>query len=627
MSTNPAISHSMNELYLEQQTKLEKKFLKEFSQGAYTLEKPFIVLNPYLLNPLSALLMFKTEKKVTATVRIFGKTPEATFEKTFTANTTHILPILGLYADYANKIEVSLSSKESATHSIQTAPLPEVIDIVRSIKTSASYMQDNMMFITPTATSLPLALDYTGECRWFLTENFTFNLMRAQNGNLIIGSNRLMHPKYHMSGVTEMDMLGKIYAEYSINGCSHHDQIELEDGNLIVLTQNFHSETIEDEAVLIDRQTGAELKRWDFKNAVPQDVAPAGHWYAKDWFHNNAVWYDKKTHSLSFSGRHQDAIINLDFETGNLNWILGDPEGWPEAMVSKYFFTPKGDLSKFDWQYEQHACLITPNGDVMCFDNGNFRSKNPAKRILNRDNFSRGVRYKIDTDAMTIEQVWQFGKELGSAFFSPYISNVEFYKDGHYMVHSGGIAYKDGVCSELMGAILDPKDPGTDILSRTVELIDDVVVYDMTIPGQYYRAEKLPLYHDKINHSLGEGRKLGELEITQEMDAEIPFTDTDMLIPEKFAASIVEEEDRFIFKAKFEKGTLAMLILEGKKTHRYYINTAKDSLKAVCVATFIDRDDRWVILSINKRGLQGDCNVKLIVEDQMYHTGIVIKSF
>lgn len=618
------IPHVKEVHFVTKQKEAEESFMEKFSQGNYTLENPLIIKNPYLLNPLSALVLFKTDVSVTATVSVKGKEDAGTIEKTFAANTVHVLPILGLYGDYDNVVEISLSSKASHTITITTDPLPENLDLVRNISTTPEYLGDNMMFITPTATSLPLAVDYLGDCRWFLTKNFTFNLMRAENGNLIIGSDRLMHPKYHMSGVSEMDMLGKIYTEYMIDGCYHHDQIELEDGNLIVLAQDFHSETIEDQAVLIDRKTGAELKRWDFKDVIPQDVGQAGHWYEKDWFHNNAVWYDKKTHSLSFSGRHQDAIINLDFETGALNWILGDPENWPQELVDKYFFTPVGD-GDFDWQYEQHACLITPNGDVMCFDNGNYRSKDPEKRILNKDNFSRGVRYKINTDEMTIEQVWQFGKELGADFFSPYISNVEYYSEGHYMVHSGGIAFKDGVCSEKMGAILDPKDPSTDIRSRTVELIDDEIVYDMTITGQYYRAEKLSLYHDKANHTLGEGRVIGNLEITQEMDIEIPATDANCIIPEKFSAAIEEDEDRFIFKAKFEKGTLAMLLVEtDEKTHRYYINTAKDALKAVCVATFIDRDDRWIQLNINKRGITGEGRIKLIVEDVMYDSGITI---
>lgn len=67
-------------------------------------------------------------------------------------------------------------------------------------------------------------------------------------------------------------------------------------------------------------------------------------------------------------------MINLDYDTGELNWIIGDPEGWPQDMVDKYFFTPVGE-GEFDWQYEQHACVVLPDGDIMLFDNGHFRAK------------------------------------------------------------------------------------------------------------------------------------------------------------------------------------------------------------------------------------------------------------
>ena len=79
--------------------------------------------------------------------------------------------------------------------------------------------------------------------------------------------------------------------------------------------------------------------------------------------------------------------------------------------------------------------MVLPNGDIMCFDNGHWRSKIKENYVDANDNFSRGVIYRINTDDMTIEQVWQYGKERGAEFFSPYICNCEYYERGHYMVH------------------------------------------------------------------------------------------------------------------------------------------------------------------------------------------------
>ena len=47
-----------------------------------------------------------------------------------------------------------------------------------------------------------------------------------------------------------------------------------------------------------------------------------------------------------------DAVIGLNYSTEELQWIVGDPEGWKEDY-SNYFFNPIGE--ELEWQWEQHA--------------------------------------------------------------------------------------------------------------------------------------------------------------------------------------------------------------------------------------------------------------------------------
>ena len=76
--------------------------------------------------------------------------------------------------------------------------------------------------------------------------------------------------------------------------------------------------------------------------------------------------------------------------------------------------------------------------------------------------------YRIDREAMTIEQLWQYGKERGEEFFSSYIGNVEWYGEDHYLVHSGGIQYYGEHASEKPAALLQG-DPNVRAESITVE--------------------------------------------------------------------------------------------------------------------------------------------------------------
>ena len=618
-----AINYSFDESLVTKQNAAEKAMLEEFRAGNYTLENPLVKLNPYLINPLAAVVMFNTEEEVAVTVRVLGKEPAATMKHTFPKAKEHVLPILGLYGDYNNTVEIELYRGAINTIHIQTEPFTDSVAKLVKMETTPEYLRDELIIVSPALTDLATGFDYAGDVRWHLNIPTVFDIKRAKNGNLLIGSHRLLKIPYYMSGLYEMTMAGKVIKEYKIPGGYHHDQFEMEDGNLLVLTEDLTSETVEDMCVLVDRETGEILKTWDYKDFLdPAKVAHSGSWTEEDWFHNNAVWYDKNTDSLTFSARHIDAMCNIDYETGKLNWIIGDPEMWPEEY-QKYFFTPVGD-GEFDWQYEQHANVITPDGDVMCFDNGHFRSKNPANRILNKDNFSRGVRYKINTDKMEIEQVWQYGKERGQEFYSQYICNVEFYKEGHYMVHSGGIQYYGEDASEQFAALMQD-DPMVRTRSITVELLDDVKMLELEVEGNFYRAEKLHLYHDQDNLPLGEGVELGEMGRTKEFDTMIEMDSCGEELSHIYEASIEEESDRFTFKATFESGQLVMMTLEqGEEIHSYFISTAKSPFAALCCGTFIEKDARKVKCSVNKAGLSGTYDVRMIVDDKKFETGIQI---
>ena len=597
--------------------------LKELRSGAYTIDNTLVSYNLYLINPLSAVISFYTEEETAVTVTVFGKAKEGNITHTFPRAKEHVLPVVGLYSGFVNRVEVREYRGKVHTVEIEVPDVFEGNSPVESMDTTPEYLQDDCIFLSPSGAELAVAVDYAGDIRWCLNIKCVFDMKRLKNGHILMGTDRLVQMPYYMSGMYETSACGKIYHEYRLPGGSHHDAFEMPDGSLLCLTEDLTSGTVEDMCVLIDRETGDILKTWDYKNFLEPGLGKSGSWSEKDWFHNNAVWYDEKSHSLTFSGRHMDSIVNIDFETGKLNWILSDPEGWPQEWVDRYFFKPVG--TDFEWQYEQHACLITPDGDVMCFDNHHWGSKIKENYRAAKNNYSRGVRYRINTKDMTIEQIWQYGKDRGARFFSPYICNVEYYNEGHYMVHSGGSAYnKDGEISESLGAL--EQNMGGTLFATTVELCDDRKMLELHTKGNYYRAEKMKLYADQGNLELGEGSVLGEMGITKEFDTDIPAPVSSELIPDRYEARIEDEDDRFTFHAKFEKGQLVMLMLEqGEEKHRYYISTTAVSHKAMCCGTFLESDERVTKTNVNKAGMKGTYEVFVVIDDTKYPCGVSIE--
>ena len=316
----------------------------------------------------------------------YGKDENTTFTKTFTPSKKHILPIYGLYPDTNNEVTIECNGKKNVFY-IKTDPLPENFTLPTKVVSNKEELGNELYFVTPSSDGYVAAYDVNGDVRWYLNESFTWDIKRLNNGNILLSSNRLINPPYYMTGLMEMDLLGKVYYEYTLPGGYHHDVFELENGNFIVASDNFENGTVEDYIVEMDRKTGEIVKTIDLTKILPQDEGRNVNATDYDWFHNNSVWYDAATNSLTLSGRHQDAVVNLDYSTNEINWIVGSKEGWSKEM-QKYFFEPDENT---EFQWSQHAAMILPNGNLFVFDNGNNRSKTAENAVSAENNYSRGV--------------------------------------------------------------------------------------------------------------------------------------------------------------------------------------------------------------------------------------------
>ena len=187
--------------------------------------------------------------------------------------------------------------------------------------------------------------------------------------------------------------------------------------------------------------TAEELAKQD-QNDHFGDIVGSG--AGRNWAHVNSVDYDETDDSIIISSRHQSAIIKIGRDK-KVKWILGSHEGWKTPYqdkllqpVDKNGKPIKCEGSKcegdFDWTWTQHTGWKVRSelskGDVIyisAFDNGDARGmEQPA---LPEMKYSRAVVYKVDQKKMTVEQVWEYGKERGHAWYSPVTSLTEYYGD------------------------------------------------------------------------------------------------------------------------------------------------------------------------------------------------------
>ena len=467
--------------------------------------------NPSEIAPLTATLTFSTTEESQVRVQVLGAEP-AVYEPQALA-VDHHLPVLGLYPGVENQIEVRVTIPDSVyaadTIRVEAPPLPDFFPGVQVSSVNESLMEPgwtaSAMFIGDAGVfrPYPIMFDSDGIIRWYLDLSFvtnpTLTVERLSNGNMLAGDG---HDLY------EYDMLGTQVNHWNIPGYAvHHDFVETPDGNLIIAVDKVGLATIEDHMIEFDPVSGAVVHEWDLREALDVDRFD---WQVneQDWLHVNAVVYDAMDDALVISGRNQ-AVFKVT-RNNELVWILAPHRGWGKAGIngdgaetSDFLLTavdqggqPFGDAVQmgdtepddFGWSWGQHAPLFLPNGNLFLFDNGLNRVFSPDPPA-----YSRGVEYLVDESAMTVRQVWQYGKERGNEFYSFIISDVD------YLPTTGNRLIMPGII-----------DPGVNPHALVTEVTtgSSQVVFEAKINfknmlstgtgfGQFdivYRSERLPLY-------------------------------------------------------------------------------------------------------------------------------------
>lgn len=607
---------------VELQNGYESEFIEKYNQGSFTKNNPMFILDPYHISPLSGLLIFDTEESISFKLVVKGKTLEADIEYISYRATKHRIPVYSLYPDYNNTIELyeigpNLEEQLIATITARTDKLPSEILLPSVIETSYEYFGDNLMMLMPAMQSLPVAYDFNGDVRWYLSTNMSWAPIMLENGHLLLGTNKLISSPYYTTGLYEIDYLGKIHSEFKIPGGYHHDVFEMPSGNLLIGTSDFNG-TVEDVIVEMDRITGEIIKTWDIADYIPEVDGMSKMWTIYDWFHNNSVFYDETTDSIILSGRHQDAVISIGYSSNELNWIIGDPTNWSDEVVAQYFFTPIGN--DFEWQYAQHSAIVLENGNIFMFDNGNNRSKLRESDIDAVDNYSRGVIYEIDTTLMTIDQVYQFGKELGYEFYSPYISNVAYYDSQNYMIHSGGYGEYESIPLNIP-APLSENIEDVILNSITIEVLNNEIAYRLEVADNFYRAMRIELYDDVLPVRFGTANIIGELNSTEEtddvIDTRFNFFDS---VPGKYEITLEKDNDRLELKGIFKKNESIYISLENSlEEHIYKINLSNNTFTAMCIAIF-EEEDSHITYYINEENIRGIYHIYLYIDGHKYNT-------
>lgn len=487
-----------------------------------------VKLNPSGFNPLAAIADVQLPAAGRVRVTVQGKEGTA-------GNITHLcagqtvrqqVPILGLYQDYENKVELTFTDKEgnkrgSTVITIKTAPLSVAgFPAIQTMVSKPQQLEPGMNLVSYPGeseldVSTPYMIDAAGEVRWILLlksspdlQHFSasIGLKRMKNGHFLSGDG-------YEHRLVEIDMFGNLVHKWDLAKLGyafHHEVSEAENGNfLVTVTKNAArlkngKPRVNDHIIELNPASGSVVNEWDLATMLdtsrydkPDGITPPAFSQTPgNWAHNNSI--GERNGDLLATARYQ-GIFSFT-HSGSVNWIISPHKGW-SAAYSQYLLQPVDEqgqtitdpkviagetgLPGFDWAWGPHTPVSLPNGNILVFDNGYNRHFIPNALT---QNYSRVVEYKVNAAARTVQQVWSYGQARGANGFAMALSSVQYLKQTGHVLFCPGMGAQT---SKGFGGRIVEIDP------VTKEVFFDV---EITPPSNsaFHRVTRLAIYPDNL---------------------------------------------------------------------------------------------------------------------------------
>lgn len=488
---------------------------------------PTLTANTNLDAPLAATLALETDAAAAVRLTIDDGT-NATSVAFPGRAVSHTLPVLGLKPNTSYTVSVTiidaagLEKDLDQTLSLTTDPLPADFPQIEVLVSEPDQMEPGFTMLRriirgrdadPAIPTYSMILNASGEVVWY--GQIGSNNMRFTEAGTMVS--RIAND------VVETDMLGNVLNTTTLLDPGvglHHELFLTEDGTYISLSKqvinvdNYPTnrtdpvprQTVDilDEPVVEFSATGEVVGHWPLADIL--DTARINHsalgptpQQALDWVHTNAALHDPSDDSIIVSIRHQDALVKFDRTTGDLIWILGPHDNW-SSDFQPYLLNPTDP--NFQWQYHQHAPMITAEGTLMVFDNGNFKTSpfDGKTSVAAENNYTRAVEYAIDESTMAISQVWEYGSQTSPRLYARFIGDADALPEtGNVLITFGGTGFIDGAETSTLG--YGPVVARIAEVTRMApaEKVFEVMLSDESLWVGIYRSNRIPsLYAEGV---------------------------------------------------------------------------------------------------------------------------------
>lgn len=328
----------------------------------FTFKHLLVIPNPYDLVRQSAMILFNSSKETKVRYRVVGDTPDVDFVGETEYTTRHRVPVMGLYANRSNKVELELINRENTV--IKRRMLRIYVPNVQANKENIIGCQERkaethfpFTFINGVGFR-PMAIDSNGEVRYSLQmKTNSVGMIPLNNGHFLYADsganfadqrNKVRPCRYH-----EMDYMGRVYRtffiEYPISNvvAQHGDSLFL-----VTASAPCYSA---DKIVEFDMNSAKVVKECDLA-----DLLGTKYRVKEKWANIYALQYTNQR--LYITVRTLHTVIKLDWDKMKIDWILAPESVWKGTDAEQYVLSGDGSATEFCRRPNQATVIECADG-------------------------------------------------------------------------------------------------------------------------------------------------------------------------------------------------------------------------------------------------------------------------
>lgn len=444
----------------EYQEAVEEQIEEEKNSKVYTEDQMLIKENPYGTNTLSLYVYFTTEELVSVSYTVsvedesiddFSQTPAG--EDDF--DTEHEFQVLGVIPEESNTITFTLTKEDGSVETRSYVHEMGELFGEEELKLQQTKEAEEGERITD---GLYVILGNDSDEEDFMYYYDNSGVLRGEIPLIGYRSHRLLFQDDRMyysiseSKIAAVNALGKVEEVYDTGTYSiHHDYVFDDEGNILVLATDTESESVEDQIIKIDTQTGEISCVLDLEDIFSdyKEKCTVDEDGELDWMHINTIQYVEEE-SILLSSRETSMILMITdiYGSPQVEYMVGEESFWAGTGYEELLLEKDESTGIFSNTGGQHSITYVEDESLdegeyyLYLFNNNFgtSNSNPSydweqidgiETSMKEGENSYYYKYKVDENKGTYSLVQSFAVP-----YSAYVSSAQEY-DGNIIIDSG----------------------------------------------------------------------------------------------------------------------------------------------------------------------------------------------